>query len=220
MLNIQTPQKIVEFAATRPGEEAVWQPRYHIQSLAASGVTSLSFFGTTVSQASGGIRDTNMEKANAIANPKRLLVEAAAVDFEPGVQPSQYESTTPGYLNTYVNDKNKVLSVGAFQLKLIDSFYMTLAPLTRLPAGKGLFLESASIAYTLASAADKSASIAHADNGMPTPHGMHWLKIPLPLQSETFFEAIVSWTTAPSLSIAGRFEVRLEGLEIRPAVVG
>ena len=219
MMNIAIPQKIVAFAATQPGEEAVWQPRYHIQSMAAAAVTSLAFFGTTVSQAAGGIRDTNMEKSNAIANPKRLLVEAVGVDFEPGVQPSQTE-TGAAYLNTYVNDKNAVLSVGAFQLKLIDSFYLTLAPLTRLPAGKGLNISGAAVAFTLAVAANRSASIGYATNGLPTPHGLHWLKIPLPLQSETFFEGQVSWTTAPSLSIAGRLEVRLEGLEIRPAVVG
>lgn len=196
-------------------EEAVWEPRYHYQSYAAAGFTSQSYFGSTMGSASGGLRDTNMEKANAIGNPARFSVEAIKIDLVQGNFPS-LRSATLTTLNTHVNDLWEVVSAGHLQFRSISKTYLNVAPLWAIPAGQGLAGGGVATSTNQASAADAVNHIAIASCGIPSPMGVRWLKAPIPLQAETPFFADVTYTTAVAITDAARLGVILDGLLIRP----
>lgn len=212
------PDKVKLFMVLQPSEEAISQPYYHYLALAASAITSLTFFGETVNDTN--LQTTNLVVAGAfVTNPKRYAIEGIGLDIIPGVNPSQTE-TASGFLNTFINDLWKIASVGSFVLKLIDTDVLSMAPLYSLPGGVGLDVKAAASAYTLASAADRSATIAYGTNGMPSLHGFRWFKAPLPMQKNTTVKGTINWPTAPSLSAAAKVGARSEGVEYRPAVGG
>lgn len=220
MQQLIVSKKMALFTTLQDGEEAVDQAKYHYQTL-ANATTTLDFFGATISSAAGGIRDTNVPKANALVdNPKRFALQAICVDVVPGVNPSQKEAANAA-LNTFINDVWGACSVGAFQLKLIDTVVLTMASLASLPAGRGLGVAAAAAAFSLGVAADQSMSIGYAANGLPSRQAIRWLQVPLPIQAETSVYANVSYT-APGvvLSASARMGVIAEGLEFRPGVNG
>lgn len=196
-------------------EEAVWEPRYHYQSYAAAGFTSQSYFGQTVGSVSGGLRVTNMEKANAIGNPKRFSVEGIAIDYVPGSNPSA-QAASQTTLDVFLNDIFLVSSVGAAQFRSIDKVYLNIAPLWSCPPGRGLAGGGAAVALAQATAADRNQHVSIASIGIPALQGIRWLKAPIPLQSETPFFLDITYTTAVAVTNAGTQGVSLEGLIIRP----
>lgn len=195
-------------------EEAISEPRYHYQTYAAAGFTSQSYFGSTVGSATNGLRDTNMEKANAIGNPKRFSVEAVKVDLIQGNFPSQTGTTMTG-LMTHLNDLWEVFSAGHLQFRSIDKTYLNVAPLWQCPPGAGL-LGSPAVSTQLASAADRLVQMGVASCGLPAPQAIRWLKSPIPLQAETPFFVEITYTALVAITDAARLGVVLEGLLIRP----
>lgn len=197
-------------------EEAIWEPRYHILAYAAAGFTSQSYFGETVGSATGGLRVTNMDKANAIGNPKRFSVEAFTATFIPGSFPSTTDATAATTLHAHINDAWEVLSQGHFQFRTIDKIYMNIAPLWDLPSGAGFVGGGAAVAGFQATAANATTQIATFTNGTAHPGAVKWLKAPIPLQSETPFFGDITYTSVVAITNAGNLRLALEGLLIRP----
>ncbi len=167
-----------------------------------SGIT-VSFFSDVVGVNSATLRDTNMTKPNAIANPNRFYAQW----FNFRLYSNLIADTAANNL-TLLGDVMTVLQRGVIQIRLLAKEYLTI-PALDVPAGSGV--------YSAISGATGTVGAAGATNGMPNKQNS--LRIDLPLEKEATFNVDLSFPDAsiPALVNATlRPEAVLHGLLLRP----
>src|SRR5213075_1262390 len=166
------PDDMKRFLQVAGNEEAVDQPLYHYQSYGTSGATTFTFFNTATGSATNGLADTNMDNAGNLSAGKRFAVAAISIDLLPSAPMVFNAASTASALN----DAYKVLNgVGYMNFQVLNKNYLTVAPLTAMPAGQGLFIGGASYQRTQSSGADGNGFIASGNNGIPTPAARYYL---------------------------------------------
>lgn len=206
--------KMQDFLTPKGGEEALDQPLYHLQSYAAAGVGSLTFFNTATGSATNGLSDTNMDTPNVLSAGKRFGVFAVSVAYIGGQDPVQATANTT--LDSILRDAKRVLEgISNFQLTILDKVYLVEAPLTRLPAGIGLHTGAGGIQRTQAAAADGTFQVSYASNGMPMVTCRRKLLVPLPIPQQVRFEAKITFPSVITVQTAGRIGCWLDGVLIR-----
>lgn len=117
-----------------PGKvEALWQPLYDYQTLAATAVATQSFFQVPIGQSSKTIVDTNMDLAGQLPKGQAFQITGIQVEVLPGVT---IASTTAD--NAFADDVYTVLRTGALELIIGSKSYTTqgnllkFAPVNRL----------------------------------------------------------------------------------------
>lgn len=215
MLKVLTDQMKVFMQASQY-EEPVDQPVYHIQTYGTAGATSFTFFNTAVGSATNGLADTNMDAAAVLSAGKRFAVMGIMIAFLGGPAPEIVNNLTPATLTSYLNDARKVLEgIGYLAFKVLDKNYLTVAPLSYLPAGFGLAVGGAAQTQSQQTAADAESHIAIANNGVPAPSAGRSLRVPVPIPQQVRFEVTMNFPTAITVSTAARIGCFLDGLLIR-----
>lgn len=211
MMKVLTPQ-MKEFLAASQNEEQVDQPIYSYVSYGTGGATSFTFFNTASGSATNGLGDTNMDAAAVLSAGKRFAVFGIGVHFI-GSAPHVFNSAVT---TSQLNDIKGVLEgVSYFQFTVLDKVYYTIAPLSYLPGGFGVFVGGAAYQRTQASAADGNGYIAYGENGVPQPANMRKLRVAIPIPQQVRFAATVNFPTAVTIGTASRIGVILDGILIR-----
>ena len=191
-------------------EESVDQPLYHLQAYGTPGAVQFTFFNT----AQGGYSVTNMDTQSELSKGKRFAVFGIGLAYIPGQAPEQATATT--VLNSAINDAKAVLEGAAWlELNILDKNYLREAPLTRVPAGVGLWSGGASFQRTQAAAADGTFQNSYATNGVPCLAAMRKLRVPIPLPDQTKFQVTVNFPTAIPVTTAGTLACWLDGVLVR-----
>lgn len=216
MQPVVVPQ-MAGFLRPTANEEPVDQPLYHIQSYAAAGATSYTFFNTSVGAAANGFSDTNMDSSSVLSAGKRFAVFGIAIAFFPGAAPFVQQGTTANFVvaNT-VNDAKAVLEgIGNVQLSILDKPYLTVAPLAYLPQGFGTAVQASAIANNQQTGANNSMFAGYATNGSPLPAAARRLRIPIPIPQQVRFSVTITFNTAVAIGTASRIGCYLDGVLIR-----
>ncbi len=206
-----------QFLTPLSNEEPVDQPIYHIQSYAAAGALSLTFFNTSVGSATNGFSDTNMDSSSVLSAGKRFAVFGIALAFFPGAAPIVEQGTTANAVPANaVNDAKAVLEgIGNVQLSILDKPYYQIAPLAYLPAGFGVNVTAAAVANAQQTAANASFAGGYANNGVPIPAAARMLRIPIPIPQQVRFSVTVTFNSLIAIGTASRIGCFLEGVLIR-----
>ena len=208
--------KMAGFLRARPDEEVIDQPLYHFQSYATTGAYNYTFFNTAIGSATNGIADTNMEAAGQLSAGKRFAVFGISVVFLPGVAPVTSQSTANTVPPNAVNDAKGVLEgIGSLNFKVLNKDYLTIAPLSYLPAGFGTFMSASSIINNQQTAADKSMFGGYAVNGVPLPAAGRRLRVPISIPQQVTFSVTITFPSLITVGTASRIGIILEGLQIR-----
>lgn len=198
------------FLQPAANEEAVDQPLYHIQSYGTGGATSFTFFNV----ATGGFSVTNMDSPKVLSKGKRFAIFGISIAYLGGQAAVQDTSNTT--LNSYLNDAVGVLEAAAWlELNILDKNYLRESPLTRVPAGIGVFAAGAAFQRTQASAADGTRQISYGTNGAPVMGVIRKLRVPIPLPEQVQFNVTVTYPTAKTVVTAGSLGSWLDGVLIR-----
>lgn len=137
-LNVKSPQRA--FSQNRvniPGmSEAIWQPLYDYQTLAAAGAATQRFFIDPVGTTGKTLADTNMELAGQIPKGQAFLITGIQVELYPGVNINTQAATA-----TFADDIYQVYQDGLLVLQIGSKDFVTqgnlmkFAPVNRLAVG-------------------------------------------------------------------------------------
>lgn len=190
-------------------EEALDQPLYHRQAYAIGGQTSLTFFNST----SQDETVTNVQ-GSELSKGRRFAIFGVSCMFIPGQ--AYFQDTANTTLSSALVDlKTAFESASLLRLKILQKDYLVESPLTRVPAGAGVWSGGAAVQQNLLSAADRLTQISYGTNGIPQI-GMHrQLRVPIPLPDQTVFKVSLEWAAAQSITIAGEVMVHLHGVQLR-----
>jgi hypothetical protein len=198
------------FLKPNANEEAVDQPLYHIQSYGTAGATSFTFFNV----ATGGLTVTNMDSPKVLSKGKRFAIFGISIAYLAGQSAVQSGSSTT--VDSALKDAQRVLEGASYlQVQILDKFYLTESPLTRIPSGQGLWASTGGIQRTQAVAADGLAQISYAANGMPVSGVVRKLRVPIPLPEQVQFNVTVTFPTAVTVNTAGSLGCWLDGMLLR-----
>ena len=200
-----------QFLTPAANEEAVDQPLYHLQSYGTAGATLFTFFNTAQT---GNFGITNMDNQSILPKGKRFMVFGIGVAFLGGQAPVQNGTSTT--LASYLNDARSVIEgSGWIDLTILDKSYLKESPLSRCPAGIGLFTGAGGIQATQASAADGLRQVSYGSNGVPALGNVRWLSVPIPIPEQVRFSVTANFNTAVTVGTAGTLGVWLLGRMIR-----
>lgn len=216
MQPIVVPQ-MAAFLKVSANEEPLDQPLYHIQSYAAVGATSFTFFNVAVGSATNGFSDTNMDASSVLSAGKRFAIFGIALAFFPGAATAVTQGTTANLIPANAaNDAKAVLEgIANVQLTILDKPYYQIAPLAYLPSGFGAFVSSTAVANAQQTAANASFISGYANNGLPFCGAARRLRVPIPIPQQVRFGVTLTFNTAVAVSTASRIGCFLDGVLIR-----
>ena len=188
------------FLKPKSNEEAVDQPLYHGQTVSTTSSTQYTFFNTPL----GGYSVTNMDAASVLSKGKRFGVFSIGVAFIPGQLPLTVDAgKTAALVTSGLNDAKTVLeAAGWLEFSVLDKKYLVETPLTRCPAGIGVF-GGGSTALNLASAADYQSNVGLGTNGLPVFGNVRKLRVPIPLPEQVRFGVTVNFNSVSSITVTG-----------------
>lgn len=191
-------------------EEALDQPLYHIQTYPQAGQKKLTFFNKSVGDV--GLESSNMDSNSELSKGKRQGVFEISVGFFAGADAVE-QGIAEGNLQKLINDAKNVLEGQCFlEFKILEKIYLTETPLTRIPAGQGLFAATGGISDS--DEADVNL-VNYACNGLPLVMNKRKLRVPIPIPAQTKFNVTLSWPSAVTVSADSRIGIWLDGLQIR-----
>lgn len=208
MIKTQPSAGLLDFAVPPPNYEAIKYTYYSRKVFATSdALTTKNFFSDQVGVSSATLRDTNMTKPNAIANPKRFL--AQWMNFRVYTILAA-DMTTAATIKTTLSNVNAILVNGVFQIKLLDKEYLTI-PALDVPAGGGMVSAMGGAASALDGAATPV-------NGVPSRGNAYPLELPLEREASFTIDLLFPASGIVALSAAGSLygEVCLTGILLRP----
>lgn len=202
--------EMARFMEPSNNEEAVDQPLYHIQTYPTTGAVSFTFFNVS----STDLSITNMDNAKVLSKGKKFATFAISMAYIPGQSPVQSGASTT--VDSALADAKKVLEGASYlQFSILDKVYLTESPLTRVPAGLGLFASAGGIQRTQAAAADGLAQISYATNGLPVVTAKRLLRVPIPIPEQVQFGVTVYFPTLVTVTTAGKLGCWLDGILVR-----
>jgi hypothetical protein len=214
-MNVEMSEKMKAFALLRAREEAIrWSLYHYVQPSAGALPASINFFGLTVGQtdqfaAQVTEEDTNMEVANSLSAPNRMLVTSINIPIMPASGANTGISGTASI--SVSDDVEQLVKRGRFVFTLLKKPYLDLSPLGLLPAGFGVWASLASATPAAGTAMQNTVS----SSSMPNPGNGY--KVLLPLETLATFTASISFPKG-TLTLANsiRFGVVLHGIMYRP----
>ena len=119
-----------KYSVNRAGEvEAIWQPLYHYQDVAATALPSqLTFFQNPVGSNGLTLDDTNVESAGQMPAPKEMLVTSIQVALLPDAAPDGGAVNAEQWNDVYTLSRN-----GSLSFFIGSKTYLNEAPLGRFP---------------------------------------------------------------------------------------
>lgn len=134
------------FAANRvnvPGmSEAIWNPLYDYQTLAAAGANTQRFFIDPVGTSGKTLADTNMELSGQIPKGQAFLVTGVQFEIYPGVPAN---GTTA---SKYIDDVLEVTKGGLLIFKIGSKDFITQGNLMKFPPVNRLATDSSTTVTT------------------------------------------------------------------------
>lgn len=128
-LTVKSPQSA--FAQNRVNlagyKEAIWQPIYDYQDLAAAGANSQRFFIDPVGTGGKTIADTNMELSGQIPKGQAFLITGIQVELYPG------EVIQQDSVSQFADDIYDFYKGGALKLKIGSKDFITQGNLMKFP---------------------------------------------------------------------------------------
>ncbi len=143
-LSVQSPQSAFKRARVNiPGYgEAIYQPLYDYQTLAATAVAQQRFFQVPQGQSGKVLADTNMELAGQIPKGQAFLITGIQVEILPGVA---INGTTA---SKFADDIYTVSKGGALKLTIGSKDFVVQGNLAKFPPVNRLALDSATTVAT------------------------------------------------------------------------
>lgn len=190
-------------------EEALDQPLYHRQSYPIGGSLKLTFFNSTS-------QDETVTNVNGseLSKGRRFAIFGVSVMFIAGQDYAQ--NTANLALSSALNDIKKAFeSSSLLRLKILQKDYLVESPITRVPAGAGIWTGGAAYNTNLAVAANNTSQISYGVNGVPQVGCHRQLRVPLPLPEQTAFVVSLEWPAVQAVTIAGEVMVHLHGVQLR-----
>lgn len=192
-------------------EEPLDQPLYHIRSYPTTGALSFTFFNQSIGDV--GLPYTNMDSNSELSKGKRQAVFSIAVAFLAGGSPAEINAAA---VKPYINDAAAVLEgLSSLSVVVLEKTYLVETPLTRMPAGMGLFVGAGGIQLNQTAAADKQNAVTHAVNGFPIPTARRVLRVPIPIPAQTKFSVTITFPALVTVQTAGRLGIWLDGVQLR-----
>lgn len=190
-------------------EEALDQPLYHRQAYAAAGQASLTFFNST----SQDETVTNVQ-GSELSKGRRFAIFGISVMFIAGQ--NYVQNTADKLTSSALNDIKKALeSASLLRLRVLQKDYLVESPISRVPAGAGIWSGGAAYQQNLAAAADVTTQISYGVNGVPQVGCHRQLRVPVPLPEQTVFKVTTEWAAAQAITVAGEIMVHLHGVQLR-----
>lgn len=193
------------------------QRMYDILDWGAAGVgqTNYTFFARSFGNGTVSLEDTNMPQANNFGQNNAFVCTRISVQFLSGLNPVITGTDAAITGANAVNDANRVLTRGAFQLNINGQgqFFNALAPLTCLPAPN--YMKVSGGIATGNAAADLAL--------MPEVGGdfFSFLETPITIIGGASFNAQIMFPdgplTLPSANGTSRIAVYMDGYFMRPA---
>jgi hypothetical protein len=202
----QTPnmQNLRQYSTYLPDAvEVIWQPLYDIQTYAAAGQASLSFFQVPNGQGGKTYADTNMEMTGQLPSGMNFLCTGLEIQLFPA---GTIETTAA---NSFADDVYKILKQGSWlELSLLQKVYLREAPLMNFPPQTGL---TGFAATNITSGTDGSL-VEYARNC-----GATYQISPLRIPASQNFSVKIQWPAVQAISADAKIAVRLLGFTYRNA---
>lgn len=199
-LQVMSPQSAFKRARVNiPGYgDAIYQPLYDYQTLAATAVAQQRFFLTPQGQNNRTIVDTNMELAGQIPKGQAFLITGIQVEILPGVP---INGTTA---SKFADDIYNVSKGGALVLSIGSKDFVTQGNLAKFPPVNRL-------------SADSSTTVSTDRYVYATTSGREFQVADLLLESNQNFNVTLYDLPALPSGVAGKIGVTLNGFLYRNA---
>lgn len=218
--NIKSWEQVQQYKVNRPGEvEAIRQSLYDSATYIAAGQTSLQFFQTPIGQGATTVigntgvktrRDTNMELAGVLPQPKNFLAESIELYLFPTTFPNQTSAVTVD-INDFANDVYEISRAGSLDFFIGSKTYLEEAPLLRFPPKTKLHTES-SVAVDVVEA---TAPVVKANSYAQFAGRPYYLDPPILLQSNQNFSVTLRWDAVVAVTEIVRVVCVLDGVLYR-----
>ncbi len=174
---------------------------------------SISYFSLAVGQEGTGYEDTNMPRPNSIGSGNAMWVQSIRSIVLPAkndASPFLKAIDTNAIQKSIINDVAKVLNRGVITIKQQSQEVFKVSPISLIPTGYGVIPPQIT-GETALSAGLPLNSLPLISNGFP---------VELWLENEQTFDFTLQFETPVVIYNTFRFGFILEGILVRPRIVG